>query len=152
MKRLGILVLASALGCAAREEARLSKRVAVRVSGTGAVAIPRSIVERVLESQRSEEELFAEAAAEELESRGTEVVAGDAVDRLEVDLRCWDFTAAQAGGNATVEFTLTLRSASGEVLWTGGVPRRSVSLRAGEARDSGALVRRLLAGAMRSLR
>lgn len=149
MKFLPLLLLLAS--CASAPDADSPRRVSLRLSApAGFDDRHRSALERITGGRaRTIPEMAKEALSEELEARGVEVVEGDGEAILEATLGAWDLDRISSGGNATVDLALALRKPDGGTSWSVRIGPRTVSLRPGEARDPGALVKRIVNEAMR---
>ncbi|MCE9584686.1 MAG: hypothetical protein K8T20_19515 [Planctomycetes bacterium] len=156
MKRMTVLAVFLTAGCTARETAPSPRRVRVRVTTeTGFEARHRSALEIILgEPSRTLGEMMRDAVGAELADRGIKVLPDGepgAEAELEISLGAWNLENVPSANVATVAFTLVLRrDGDPEASWTFAMPRRTVTLRPGEARDFPAFIGRLAREALRT--
>ncbi len=167
-----LAAFASLAGCSSAPREHTPQSLALRIEE----AVEQEAKSRmVLKSLLGRESLsigglMARAVEEELEADGIEVrtaaaasqgtreealaalrADGGAEGLLVVRVGEWQLDAVFTAGQATVEFDFVILGASdGRVIWTGSVPRRTVTLRTGEQRDIDAFVRRLAVETLRS--
>lgn len=167
-----LAALATLAGCASPSREKTPGSLALRIEeAVEQEARSRMVLKRLLGRESlSIGGLMARAVEEELDADGIEVrrdstpsqgtreealaalrAGGGPEGLLVVRMGEWDLDAVFTAGQATVEFEfLILGVSDGRVIWTGAVPRRTVTLRTGEQRDIDAFVRRLAVETLRS--